>query len=330
MTIVPRDRRSLRAFALMLLAVVSAGLLSAPSWATGEGPGDATRRGDAPMGVAESAHVIAAGDIACDPRDEDFNGGQGKDGRCKQMATSDLWVDAPDVEAALILGDVQYEDGKLRKFERSYDPSWGRGIGVTLPAPGNHEYRTPGAQGYFDYFGSVAQPPGWYSADVGPWHLVSLNSTCPPVNCAVDSPQVEWLRDDLAEDDSACTLAFFHHPLIASVGPAGDPSFPKVKTFWRALFRDRADLILVGHQHTYERFAPMTPKLVANSTKGIRQFIVGTGGKDIHQQDFVAPNSERRIRKHGILHLELSEGSYAWAFETIAGNVLDEGTGSCV
>ncbi len=314
-----------RTFRRARTSLVLVALLAAASLAAAGRPDEARRGVTAGPKVA---HVVAAGDIACDPLDDDYHDGLGTGGFCRQMATSDLWVDDPDVDAALVLGDIQYEDGRLWKFQESYDASWGRGLERTLPAPGNHEYQTPGAAGYFDYFGEVAGP-GWYSTDVGRWHIVSLNSTCPPVDCSADGVQMTWLKQDLAADDSRCTLAFFHYPLTASVGPSGKPSYPQVRPFWRALFKDDADLILVGHQHTYERFKKLTPKLEP-AEDGIRQFIVGTGGRSVHQQDFVAPHSQFRARRLGVLHLELRPERYAYRFETIKGAVIDQGSGACV
>jgi hypothetical protein len=317
----PARARASRVGWVALLAAIAVATL-APVGAEGEAPHETAR---APRRVA---HVVAAGDIACDPLDGRYEDGLGTGQYCRQMATSELWVDDRSVDAALILGDVQYEDGRLWKFRESYDASWGRGLDVTLPAPGNHEYRTAGAAGYFDYFGEAAGP-GWYSTDVGDWHVVSLNSTCPPVNCSDDGTQVRWLRNDLAADDAPCTLAFFHYPLTASVGPFGDPSYPQVLPFWKELYRDDADLILVGHQHTYERFARMTPQL-ERSPDGIRQFIVGTGGHSVHRQDYVAEHSQVRATRHGVLHLELRRDRYRFWFEAIDGRILDRGSRACV
>jgi hypothetical protein len=305
---------------LLLLAVLAAGSLAAAGQRSPE-----TRR--TTQRASRVAQVVAAGDIACDPLDEDYEDGLGHGASCRQMATSDLWVDDPSIDAALVLGDVQYEDALLWKFRESFDSSWGRDRERILPAPGNHEYRVAGASGYFNYFDDAAGP-GWYSTDVGRWHVVSLNSTCPPVDCSADGPQVTWLKQDLAADDSTCTLAFFHHPLTASVGPSGSPSYPQVRPFWRALYQDGADLVLVGHQHTYERFAKLTPKLQP-SPEGIRQIIAGTGGHSVHLQDFVAPYSQFRARKLGVLHLELRPERYQFWFETIAGQVIDQGATAC-
>ena len=277
-------------------------------------------------GIEAPIHVVAAGDIACDPVSPEFNGGFGSGGNCRQMATSDLWVDDESVQAALALGDLQYEDASTSQFEASFDPSWGRGYDLLYPTPGNHEYRTPDAQGYFDYFGDRAGP-GWYSFDLGEWHIVSLNSTCSEVDCGKDSPQGTWLRRDLRRSDAECTLAFFHYPLVAS-GPTAVARIPAVKNFWTVLDRRGADVVLAGHQHSYERFAPMT-RDEQRDASGIRQFVVGTGGKNTASQLVVAPNSKRRIRALGVLHLDLGAGSYDWRFESIAGSIRDSGSADC-
>lgn len=246
------------------------------------------------------------------------------------MATSDLWVNDPTVDAAFVLGDLQYEDGALWKFNRSYDPSWGRGFDVTYPAPGNHEYQVAGASGYFSYFGARTRGnTGWYSVNIGQWHVVSLNSNCPPVNCSASSPQVEWLKEDLRVHDERCTLAFFHHPIVASVGPFGDPVEPHVRPFMRALYDAGADVVLNGHQHTYERFARADWQQ-AKDRDGIRQFIAGTGGSGLHRQDLtIAPNSQIRRLALGVLHLELMVKRYSWRFENLSGNTLDQGSTTC-
>ncbi|MEX2275391.1 MAG: metallophosphoesterase [Actinomycetota bacterium] len=300
--------------ALVLLAAASASAGRAPEAVAGR------------SGIALPLHVVAAGDIACDPESPFFNAGVGSGEDCRQMATSDLWVADDTVQAVLALGDLQYEDASTEQFLASFDPSWGRGLDRIYPTPGNHEYRTPDAQGYFDYFAERAGP-GWYSFDLGEWHIVSLNSTCSNVDCGKGSLQGTWLRRDLRRSDAECTLAFFHYPLVAS-GPTGLVQFPVVKNFWTVLDRRGADVILVGHQHAYERFAPMTPGQQRDPA-GIRQFVVGTGGKNTASQLVVAPNSKKRVRALGVLHLDLAAASYAWRFESIAGTTRDAGSADC-
>lgn len=274
--------------------------------------------------------VAAAGDIACDPASSSFNGGQGVGLECRQRATSDLLVGA-GYDAVLALGDIQYEDGAFSKFGLSYDPSWGRVKGITHPAPGNHEYGTGGAAGYYQYFGAAAGDPtkGYYSFDLGGWHLVALNSNCAEVGgCGVGTTQEQWLRADLAAHSSAtCTLAFWHHPRFSSGEHGSDSTYT---AFWQALYAANADVVLVGHDHDYERFAPQTASGVLDTTSGIREFVVGTGGKNLRTFPTVRPNSEARsATSAGVLELTLGASGYGWRFVPAVGTFTDAGSGSC-
>ncbi len=188
-----------------LVAILAPGLLVPALLVT---PGSATSAAGDPV-------IAAAGDIACDPATPAFNGGAGTRTQCRQKAVSDLLVNA-GLSAVLPLGDEQYEDGQLTAFARSYDPSWGRVLSITRPTPGNHEYNTAGAAGYFGYFGSRAGSPGrgYYSYDVGRWHLIALNSQCSHVSCARGSAQERWLTADLAAHRNTCTLAYWHPPPV--------------------------------------------------------------------------------------------------------------------
>jgi hypothetical protein len=165
----------------------------------------------------DSPVIAAAGDIACDPNDSSFNGGQGTDDECHQKHTSDLLV-AGDYDRVLPLGDIQYDNATYEKFLASYDKSWGRVKNITAPIPGNHEYKTSGAAGYYKYFGAAAKGPnGYYSYDLGEWHVVALNSECSKVGgCGEGSPQHEWLEDDLADSEADCTLAYWHRPRLTA------------------------------------------------------------------------------------------------------------------
>jgi Ca2+-binding RTX toxin-like protein len=278
--------------------------------------------------------VAAAGDIACAPDDPDFKGTAGAGGRCRMRATSDLLLRA-NLAAVLALGDLQYEDGELEDFQASYHPTWGRVKGITHPAPGNHEYRTEGASGYFTYWGTAAGDPGggYYSFDVGRWHLIALNTyeACEgsPEGCGSESPQQRWLATDLADDHARCTLAYWHQPLFSSQ-PKQDQ---EVVGFWDALMDDRAEVVLNGHSHVYERFSPQTPR-GRRSPHGIRQFIVGTGGKSLDRFDTgPAPNSVvRQDHAFGVLELALSQKGYAWRFVSEEGAAVpfsDRGSGRC-
>ena len=283
---------------------------------------------DGPVPVGTK--IAAAGDIACDPASGSFNGGLGVGLECRQHATSNLLVDA-GYEAVLALGDIQYETGAFSKFGPSYHPSWGRVKAITRPVPGNHEYRTSGAAGYYQYFGAAAGSPtkGYYSFDVGGWHLIALNSNCSAVGgCDAGSPQEQWLRADLAAHASAsCTLAYWHHPRFSSGEYGSDSTY---QDFWHALFEANADVVLVAHDHGYERFAPQTPRGVPDTVRGIRQFVSGSGGKGLHTFPAVRANSEARdVTSLGILELTLGADGYRWRFRPAVGSFEDAGTGSC-
>jgi acid phosphatase type 7 len=304
-------------------------LSSASGAAIADGSGTGTIRDDDGAPPA-GTKIAAAGDIACDPGSAAFNGGQGVGLECRQRATSDLLVGG-GYDAVLALGDLQYEDGTLSKFGASYDPSWGRVKAITHPAPGNHEYQTAGAAGYYQYFGASAGDPakGYYSFDLGGWHLIALNSNCSAVGgCGAGSAQEQWLRADLAANASAtCTLAYWHHPRFSS-GEHGSSS--TYQAFWQALYDANADVVLVGHDHDYERFAPQTPTGALDTTRGIRQFVSGAGGKNTRTFPTVRPNSEARdVSSLGILELTLGASGYGWRFVPAVGSYTDSGTGSC-
>jgi len=280
--------------------------------------------------LADDPVIAAAGDIACSPLDGSFNGGAGTSTRCRQRATSDLLVGG-GFDAVLALGDNQYWEGKLADYLVSFAPSWGRVQSRLRPVPGNHEYMTAGAAGYFDYFGTGvgARSQGWYSYDLGTWHLVALNSNCAAIGgCGPGSPQLLWLEADLAAHPRACTLAYWHHPRFSS-GQHGDDS--TFDAFWRTLYRFGADVVLVGHDHNYERFAPQDPDAGADPDHGIRELVVGTGG--IEQRPFAAIRANSEVRDangFGVLSLSLHPGGYDWEFLPAAGDAFtDSGTATC-
>ena len=231
----------------------------------------------------------------------------------------------------LALGDLQYEDGAFSKFGASYDPSWGRVKAITHPAVGNHEYGTSGAAGYFQYFGAAAGDPttGYYSFDVGAWHLVALNSNCAQVGgCGAGSAQEQWLRADLsAHSAGSCTLAFWHHPRFSSGEHGSDATYT---AFWQALYDANADVVLVGHDHDYERFAPQTASGALDTAQGIREFVVGTGGKEQRSFATIRANSEARsVTSAGVLELTLDAAGYGWRFIPAVGTFTDAGTAAC-
>jgi hypothetical protein len=281
---------------------------------------------DAPI---TGTRIAAAGDIACDPASSSYEGGAGTDDDCRQAATSDLLVGA-GYAAVLALGDLQYENGAADAFLESYDPTWGRVKSVTAPVPGNHEYRTGGAAGYFSYFGARAGDPdkGYYSFDLAGWHLVALNSNCSKVGgCGAGSPQERWLRRDLAASTPRCTLAFWHHPRFSSGWHGGRDAYA---AFWQALYDAGADVVLVGHDHDYERFAPQDGFGRRDLARGVREFVVGTGGKKLRGMSGLEPNSEAHDGStFGVLELTLGRSAYAWRFRPADGSFADGGSYRC-
>lgn len=229
------------------------------------------------------------------------------------------------------VGDNVYESGTDAEFEECYQPSWGRHKARTYPSPGNHEYYTANASGYFHYFGAAAGEPGegYYSYDLGEWHVVALNGMCENVGgCEADSPMVRWLEEDLSANPKTCTLAYWHHPLFSS-GYNGNQ--PKMKPTWDTLYAANVDVVVNGHDHSYERFAPQDPNGVADSERGIREFVVGTGGINLRPFETIEPNSEvRNADAYGVLKLTLRSTSYDWEFVPVAGETFtDSDSGEC-
>ncbi len=275
----------------------------------------AVRAQDVPL---ESVVLVGAGDIAYCGRNED-------------EATAAL-IDQFPGATVYTTGDNAYEKGTTTEFNNCYTPSWGRHKARTYPSVGNHEYDTPGAAGYFSYFGDRAgpKPQGYYSYDLGAWHIVVLNSNCSESGvggCGVGSEQERWLRADLARNLRSCILAYWHHPRFTSTNPGSDP---KMQPFWQALYDYGAELVLNGHTHNYEHFAPQDPRGTA-TPNGIREFIVGTGGAPLHRFNSPIANSVKRTdTTFGVLKLTLHPTSYDWEFVPVAGQTFaDAGTASC-
>jgi hypothetical protein len=268
----------------------------------------------------EPVVLVGAGDIAnCE-----ITGGSGA------AATARLLDRIPGT--VFTVGDHAYPTGSAKQLQDCYEPNWGRHKARTRPAPGNHDYLTAKGKPYFDYFGDSAGPErrGYYSYALGAWHIVSLNSV---IDADRHSPQFEWLRKDLSENRTACTLAYWHSPVFSS-GPHGNEpeTTARMVDVWRLLYEMGADVVINGHDHTYERFAPQDPKGKPDPKKGIREFVVGTGGGGLYDFKQVKPNSEARgNRSYGVLKLTLGATDYTWEFVTGAGAPFqDSGTSQCV
>ena len=277
----------------------------------------------APAARAADPVIAAAGDVACGPAETGVF-------PCRQGATSDLLV-TMNPAAVLALGDLQYDQGSLSDFNSFYSASWGRLKAITHPVPGNHDGRTNGFSGYFDYFGGAAgpRPDGYYSFDVGTWHIVALNANCDYVSggCDDGSPQERWLKADLQAHPAACTLAFAHQPIWASSTFAE----PRLEPLVQDLYDAKAEVLLTAHDHIYERYAPSNPAQHIDRANGIQQFIVGTGGRDLSGLAPAEPNVEvRNNTAFGVLRMTLHPSSYDWQFVPASGSgFTDAGTRAC-
>ena len=261
--------------------------------------------------------LVGAGDISTCRNDSDD-------------ATAKLLKNIPGT--VFTTGDNAYPAGTSRQYKDCYGPNWGLYKVRTKPAVGNHEYLTDGASGYCDYFGPAAGSPseGYYSYDAGDWHVVVLNSMCEEVGgCGLGSPMVGWLRKDLAANpNNRCTLAYFHHPLFSS-GEHGNQT--KMTATWEALYEANTDVVVNGHDHDYERFAPQRPDGTKDPRRGIREFVVGTGGAERRPFRTIEPHSEaRNANTPGVLKLTLKPTSYDWEFVPVAGKTFtDSGNETC-
>jgi acid phosphatase type 7 len=257
--------------------------------------------------------ITAAGDIAVEDRPA-----------MPQKKTSAL-IARIDPRAVLTLGDNQYPDGELEDFRSSYDPTWGQFRFKTYPSTGNHEYITSNARGYFRYFGRRAhrRHGGYYAFEVGRWHLIAVNSG----RGYLSSTQMRWVKRNLRRDDARCELVYWHHPLWSSGVVHG--SYAPMRSLWRVLFRAGVDVVLNGHEHNYERFAPMRPSGEHAPIHGIREFVVGTGGASTSPFGRAIRNSQRRISRYGVLKMTLSPQMYRWAFIRGDSHVMDHGRFQC-
>jgi acid phosphatase type 7 len=273
-----------------------------------------------PEGAGRPPVVVAAGNIGdCRSADDE--------------ATAELVRDIIE-GTVLALGDEAPPRGTAAHFEECYEPSWGPFKWRTRPVPGDLEYYTEGAAGYFDYFGEAAGDPdeGYYSYNLDGWHIVALNSNCQEVGgCLDDSPQFQWLKEDLiANDEKACTLAYFHHPLFTS--GSHRPGFLNVRPLWRVLHSAGADVVLAAHVHNYQRFAPQDPTGKADPQRGIREFVVGTGGQKNYAiaGDPIANSEVHNDDTKGVLKLTLRPKGYEWRFIPVEGEAFtDSGSARC-
>lgn len=267
-----------------------------------------------PTPIPGPVDIVAVGDIAdCASQGDEMTAAlvQGLDG------------------TVLALGDNVYESGTAKEFEECYDLSWGQFLDRTRAVPGNHDYRVPDAAAMFSYMGDAAGPThaGYYSFDLGAWHLIALNSNCAQIDCRPGGPEVTWLEADLADHRSECTMAFWHHPRFTS-GDHGDDH--RMGAIWRTLVAAGADVVLVGHDHEYERFAPLDADGHPNPT-GTREFVIGTGGRSLSRFITVHEGSEvRDATTYGVLTMVLSATAYEWEFLPVEGGTFhDSGSGAC-
>jgi hypothetical protein len=242
-------------------------------------------------------------------------------------ATAKLLLSTPGT--VFTTGDNVYDRGTAAQYANCYDPTWGQVKTRTRPTPGNHDYATASAAGYFGYFGRRAGSvgKGYYAYNLGTWRIYALNSNCGFVGCGSTSAQARWLKADLAANPRRCVLAYWHHPLFSS-GAHGNTAV--VKSLWNILYAYHADVVLNGHDHDYERFARQSPNGV-RTAKGLREFVVGTGGRSHYAWGSIKRNSlARNNTTYGVLKLTLHPGSYSWRFQPVAGKTwTDSGTTSC-
>jgi acid phosphatase type 7 len=302
----------------LLSVAVSSGILVI-SGCSGGGGSTSSAAPEPPK--VEPVTILAVGDVAqCN----------GKPASESPAAKTALLIDQQATGTPLLLlGDLVYNYGTMEEYRSCYEPTYGKFMARSYPAPGNHDYGVPAGDGYYTYFGARAGPDkrGYYSFDIGSWHIVSLNSN---IDMTKGSTQETWLRADLnANRSKKCTLAYWHHPRFSSSSTHGDD--PLSADIWKALFEFKADVVLVGHDHTYERFGPQDPDAKA-SANGLRQFVIGTGGAGLYAFGPPKPNSEvRGAGAFGVGKFVLDDGKYSWEFLPVPGSTFtDKGEASCV
>ncbi|HVT00646.1 MAG TPA: metallophosphoesterase [Patescibacteria group bacterium] len=267
--------------------------------------------------------IAAVGDIQCDHNIFSQN-------NCPNRIES-IIAGNNNPYAILLLGDEQYGHGTLQDFQNSLDQNWANYITKIFPVPGNHDYLSE-LEGYKEYFKDknprIPLNNTYYSFDINNWHLVALDSNCSQVGgCGKTSQEYKWLAKDLSKNTKKCVLAYFHHPLFSS-GTHGNNYF--VKDLWNLLYMNKADLILNGHEHVYERFAPQDPNGKIDNKKGVRQITVGTGGGPLYKFKNIKPNSQFRDNKdYGLLLVNLEDSSYSFKFVNTDNKIIDSGTAKC-
>ncbi len=294
--------------------------------------------------------VVAVGDITCDPKTKATSTTAAKKTSTTASKTTTTTPAAANTatcqdaavaaqvakikpDALITLGDQQYDDGGLDKFQTGFAKNWAQFNKILYPTPGNHEYVTNGASGYYTYFKSLPTDisKGYYSFSLGNWNIISLNSNCDKIGgCDTNSTQVKWLKEQLKNNTSRCTLAFWHHPRFTSGKYFNDAdSKSRSLSFWESLEDAKADVVLNGHDHLYQRFG-LQNAAGKKDAQGIREFIVGTGGKELYKQSGSEANSQQVVDyQYGVLKLQLFKNAYKWEFVAVNGDILDDGQQNC-
>ena len=288
----------------VMLAVATA--CASPSGPTGGGGGTGGGSG----GVGQTVTMLAAGDI----------------GMCGRPSVAQVAKLVATLDGDLLLaGDIAYFQGSAEQFRDCFNPFWGQFKSRWHPVPGNHEYESPGAAPYFAFFGNAAGPPGrgYYSFTAGDWLILMLDSNIP---VTTGSPQYEFVRAELQGQRTPCTMAVWHHPLFSS-GPSGPTA--RMRDLWALLESFRAEVVVSGHDHLYERFARQRWDGSADPANGIRQFVVGTGGADLYNFVRNSANSEERFMRYGVARFTLRPAQLDWEFVGLDGSVADHGLDTC-
>lgn len=309
---------ALAASALVFAGVAGCGSADAPA-ATSASPAPVL-----PAAKPSARPIVAAvGDIAC------AAGAPVTATTCQHQAVADA-ITRIKPESVWLLGDIQYLYGELAQFQNSFGKSFAPLKNRWRPTPGNHEYGTPGASGYFDFFGKKAGPDrrGYYSFDIGSWHVVSLNANCTIVDCTSNSAQAKWLRNDLKQNPSRCTAGIWHQPRFSS--GKGHGNDPLLRPLWKIMQSNRADLVLNGHDHDFETFSRQDAN-GRRDPKGMIEMVVGAGGKSFYDFGEIQPNSKVRITDaFGFLRLRLNKKSFDWSYVSKDSDVLARGSARCI